>query len=253
MRHDLDDGGLDQSSLDQSSLDQSGLDKSDSDCVLRARGVEKTFLDGEEETRVLRGIDLDLEAGSFVALMGPSGSGKSTLLSILGTLLRPTQGRVEIASENVVGLAEKRLTKFRNRTLGFVFQYHHLLPDFTALENVLFPSYVIHGRETAAARKRGRELLDQVGLSDRANYRSTKLSGGQKQRVAVARALMNRPLLVLADEPTGNLDSDTTLQLLALLEDVVAEEGTTFLISTHDPDIAARCDRTVRVVDGLIE
>ena len=223
------------------------------DLVLRARGVEKTFVDGEVSTRVLRGIDLDLERGAFVALMGPSGSGKSTLLSILGTLLRPTAGEIEIASENVVGLSEKRLTAFRNRTLGFVFQYHHLLADFTALENVIFPSYAIHSRETAAARQRGLELLDRVGLSDRASYRSTKLSGGQKQRVAVARALMNRPPLVLADEPTGNLDSESTWQLVDLLHEVAAEERTTFLVSTHDADVAARCDRTVHVVDGLVE
>lgn len=225
---------------------------SPADMVLRARGVEKTFIDGEVETRVLRGIDLDLERGSFVALMGPSGSGKSTLLSILGTLLRPTSGSVEIDGEDVVGLPEKRLTAFRNRTLGFVFQFHHLLPDFTALENVLFPSYVVHGRETAAARKRGLELLARVGLSERTTYRSTKLSGGQKQRVAVARALMNRPSLVLADEPTGNLDSESTWQLVELLQEVAAEEQTTFLISTHDGDIAERCDRLVQVVDGLV-
>lgn len=225
---------------------------SPADLVLRARGVEKTFIDGEVETRVLRGIDLDLERGSFVALMGPSGSGKSTLLSILGTLLRPTSGSVEIDGEDVVGLPEKRLTAFRNRTLGFVFQFHHLLPDFTALENVLFPSYVVHGRETAAARKRGLELLARVGLSERTTYRSTKLSGGQKQRVAVARALMNRPSLVLADEPTGNLDSESTWQLVELLQEVAAEEQTTFLISTHDGDIAERCDRLVQVVDGLV-
>ncbi len=221
--------------------------------VLRARGVEKTFVDGDVSTHVLRGIDLDLERAAFVALMGPSGSGKSTLLSILGTLLRPSAGEVAIAGENVIGLSETRLTAFRNRTLGFVFQYHHLLPDFTALENVIFPSFVIHGRETAAARKRGLALLDRVGLSARARYRSTKLSGGQKQRVAVARALMNRPPLVLADEPTGNLDRETTWRLVDLLKEVADEQGTTFLISTHDAEIAARCDRTVNVVDGRIE
>lgn len=224
-----------------------------SELILRARDVEKTFLDGDQATHVLRGIDLDLERGSFVALMGPSGSGKSTLLSILGTLLRPTGGRIEIDGEDVVALSEERLTRFRNRTLGFVFQYHHLLPDFTALENVLFPSYAVHGYETADARRRAHELLDRVGLSERAGFRSTKLSGGQKQRVAVARALMNRPPLVLADEPTGNLDSDSTWRLVDLLQEVAAESSTTFLISTHDSDIASRCDRTVRVVDGLVE
>ncbi|MEM1179611.1 MAG: ABC transporter ATP-binding protein [Acidobacteriota bacterium] len=220
--------------------------------VLVARGITKTFLDGDVETRVLRGVDLELERGAFVALMGPSGSGKSTLLSILGTLLRPTAGQVEIDGEDVVELAEKKLTEFRNRTLGFVFQYHHLLGDFTALENVLFPSFARHGREVKAARRRALELLDRVGLSDRAHYRSTKLSGGQKQRVAVARALMNRPPVVLADEPTGNLDRESTWQLVELLHSVATDEGTTFLISTHDPEIAARCDRTVHVVDGRV-
>ncbi|MEM6794788.1 MAG: ABC transporter ATP-binding protein [Acidobacteriota bacterium] len=222
--------------------------------MLRARGVEKTFFDGGEvPTRVLHGVDLDLESGSFVALMGPSGSGKSTLLSILGTLLRPTAGSVEIIGQDVVRLGEKKLTRFRNRTLGFVFQYHHLLADFSALENVLFPSYAVHGGETREARLRALELLDRVGLSDRARFASTKLSGGQKQRVAVARALMNRPPLVLADEPTGNLDSEATRKLVELLREVAEKEGTTFLISTHDAEIAARCDRTVHVVDGLVE
>jgi lipoprotein-releasing system ATP-binding protein len=221
--------------------------------VVRARGVEKTFRDGELETVVLRGVDLDLAAGTFTALMGPSGSGKSTLLTILGTLLRPSGGEIEIAGESVVGLGERDLTAFRNRTLGFVFQYHHLLGDFTALENVLFPSYVQEGRETRSARERATALLERVGLRDRLRYRANKLSGGQKQRVAVARALMNRPRLVLADEPTGNLDSESTAQLLDLLREVAAEEHTTFLLSTHDADIAARCDRLVRVVDGRVE
>ena len=220
--------------------------------VVCARGVEKTFVDGELETVVLRGVDLDLEESTFTALMGPSGSGKSTLLSILGTLLRPSGGTIEIAGESVVGLGESALTAFRNRTLGFVFQYHHLLGDFTALENVLFPSYVMEGYETRPARKRATALLERVGLADRLRYRANKLSGGQKQRVAVARALMNRPRLVLADEPTGNLDSESTAQLLDLLREVAAEERTTFLLSTHDANIAARCDRLVHVVDGKV-
>ncbi len=221
--------------------------------LARVRGLYKTYSDGEVETPVLKGVDLDLERSSFVALMGPSGSGKSTLLSILGTLLRPSSGSIRIDGEEIVGLPEGKLTDFRNRSLGFVFQFHHLLPDFTALENVLFPTWVAEGGETRAARQHAQELLRRVGLSDRARYRSTRLSGGQKQRVAVARALVNRPQLVLADEPTGNLDQEASKQLIDLMHEVSREERTCFLISTHDPEIAARCDRVIHVVDGLIE
>ncbi|MEM7355088.1 MAG: ABC transporter ATP-binding protein [Acidobacteriota bacterium] len=221
--------------------------------LVQARSVFKTYRDGEIETPVLKGVDLDLERGSFVALMGPSGSGKSTLLTILGTLLRPTSGSLVIAGEEVVNLPERRLTAFRNRTLGFVFQFHHLLPDFTALENVLFPAWVAEGGETRADRRHALDLLDRVGLSDRAKYRSTRLSGGQKQRVAMARALVNRPQLVLADEPTGNLDREASMRLIDLMRDVSHEEQTCFLISTHDSEIAERCDRVIHVVDGLVE
>ena len=220
--------------------------------VLVAREIVKIFDDGEQETRVLEGVDLDLETGSFVALMGQSGSGKSTLLSILGTLLRPTSGTVTLAGEEVTTLPPAEVTRFRNRRLGFVFQFHHLLPDFTALENVLFPSYVVYGRETRESRERALDLLERVGLAHRARYRADRLSGGQKQRVAVARALMNRPRLVLADEPTGNLDHETSVQLIELLRRVAAEERTTFLLSTHDAEVAAACDHIVRMVDGRV-
>lgn len=221
--------------------------------LAEVRDLTKTYSDGEVETPVLKGVELDLARGSFVALMGPSGSGKSTLLSILGTLLQPSTGSIVIDGEEIVGMPERKLTGFRNRTLGFVFQFHHLLPDFTALENVLFPSWVADGGETRSARGHAEELLRRVGLSDRARYRSTRLSGGQKQRVAVARALVNRPQLVLADEPTGNLDRESSKQLIDLMHEVSREERTCFLISTHDPEIAERCDRTIHVVDGVIE
>ncbi|MEM7204841.1 MAG: ABC transporter ATP-binding protein [Planctomycetota bacterium] len=220
--------------------------------VLIARELCKTYRDGEHTTEVLRSIDLELAVGSFTGLVGRSGSGKSTLLSILGTLLRPSAGTVEVAGARVDSMRERPLMRFRNRTLGFVFQFHHLMPDFTALENVLMPAYVLHRHERAADRRRAERLLDRVGLSARARYRATRLSGGQKQRVAVARALMNEPRLVLADEPTGNLDREASEQLVDLLHEISAEEATAFLVSTHDPEVAARCDRIVHVEDGRV-
>jgi lipoprotein-releasing system ATP-binding protein len=218
--------------------------------VLVGRRLVKTFRDGEVLTPVLRGVDLAITEGEFVALMGPSGSGKSTLLSILGTLLRPTTGEVLIAGQETSGLSEKALTVLRNRRIGFVFQFHHLLPEFTALENVLFPAYARDGRERPETLRRAADLLDAVGLSHRADYRVTRISGGEKQRVAVARALMMSPDVVLADEPTGNLDRETGWAVLDLVRDLARREGTAFLVSTHDPEIARRSDRIVRIVDG---
>lgn len=222
------------------------------DVVLRLSGLTKTFVDGDEETPVLKDINLTLRRGEFVALMGPSGSGKSTLLAILGTLLRPTSGDVELVGRQLRSLDEKAVTRFRNRHIGFVFQFHHLLPDFSALENVLFPSLPRRHNNAAADRARAVELLRRVGLSDRMHFRPPKLSGGQKQRVAIARALMNAPDIILADEPTGNLDRATGDQVLALMRELCAELGTMFLISTHDDDIAADSDRIVRLLDGRI-
>ena len=223
-----------------------------SDLLYRVGDLVKDFGTGELRTRVLKGMSFDLVKGEFVALLGPSGSGKSTLLSILGTLLAPTSGTLEMLGESLVHLDEQRLTKFRNRHIGFVFQFHHLLPDFTATENVLFPAAASAGVETRQSRDRARALLDRVGLADRLDFRTPKLSGGQKQRVAIARALMNHPALVLADEPTGNLDRQTADQVLALLRDMNRTDKTTFLISTHDPHVAAFCDRRITVVDGQL-
>lgn len=220
--------------------------------LVRIRGLSKTFGTGASATEALRGIDLEIEAGEFVAVLGPSGSGKSTLLSIVGTLLRPTAGELAMKSLPLAGLSDRALTLFRNRYLGFVFQFHHLLPEFTAVENVAFPAAARLGWETSAIRSRASRLLDRVGLSHRANFMATKLSGGQKQRVAIARALVNSPWLVLADEPTGNLDRDTSKQVMELLREINEEEGTTFFLSTHDPEIAAWCDRRITVVDGRI-
>lgn len=212
----------------------------------------KQFGDGDTAVTVLKGLDLTLEVGEFVALLGPSGSGKSTLLSILGTLMRPTEGRLTMLGEPLVDADDVQLTEFRNRHIGFVFQAHHLLPDFTALENTIFPAATHRGRETDADRERGAALLDRVGLSDRRDFLAAKLSGGQKQRVAVARSLMNSPELVLADEPTGNLDRESADQVMDLLVEINRADGTAFLISTHDERIAGRCKRQIRMLDGRL-
>ena len=224
-----------------------------SDVVLRVMDLRKTYVDGDVETPVLKGIDLEFHRGEFVALMGPSGSGKSTLLSILGTLLRPTAGEVELVGNRLSALDDAAVTTFRNQHIGFVFQFHHLLPDFTALENVMFPALPRRPDDLRATRARAAELLRRVGLSDRADFRATKLSGGQKQRVAIARALMNAPDIVLADEPTGNLDHETGEEVLELMRELCRENGTMFLISTHDEEIAARSDRVVRILDGQVK
>lgn len=215
-------------------------------------GLVKTFGTGEAETRVLRGLSLTLEAGEMAALLGPSGSGKSTLLTILGTLMKPTSGRHVMLGQDLVAADDRALTDFRNRHIGFVFQFHNLLPDFTALENVVFPTAVREGRETVQARARGRDLLVRMGLEARVDFPSASLSGGQKQRVAVARALMNRPELVLADEPTGNLDRVSATQVMDLIAEINRDEGTTFLISTHDEKIAGLCRRQIVVGDGVV-
>ncbi len=220
--------------------------------LLMVDNLIKTYGSGEAETRVLRGLSLRMDRGEFAALLGPSGSGKSTLLTILGTLMQPTSGGHVMLGVDLTTAGDRALTDFRNRHIGFVFQFHNLLPDFTALENVIFPTAVREGRETAAARARGRDLLGRMGLADRVDFPSTNLSGGQKQRVAVARALMNRPELVLADEPTGNLDRASAAQVMELIGQINRDEGTTFLISTHDEKIAATCRRQIVVGDGMV-
>jgi lipoprotein-releasing system ATP-binding protein len=220
--------------------------------LLEVRDLVKTYGTGEAETRVLRGLSLRMETGELAALIGPSGSGKSTLLTILGTLMQPTSGSHTMLGTNLNAANDAALTEFRNLHIGFVFQFHNLLPDFTALENVIFPTAVREGRETSAARARGRDLLGRMGLADRVDFPSTNLSGGQKQRVAVARALMNSPELVLADEPTGNLDRASATQVMELIGQINRDEGTTFLISTHDEKIAATCRRQIVVGDGVV-
>jgi lipoprotein-releasing system ATP-binding protein len=220
--------------------------------LVEARELTKNYEEGGNIARVLKGVDLQVSRGELVALLGPSGSGKSTLLNILGTLMRPTDGSLKVLGESLIGADDLILTEFRNRHIGFVFQAHLLLPDFTALENVVFPAAARHGRERREDKARARELLDRVGLSDRRDYLASQLSGGQKQRVAVARSLMNAPELVLADEPTGNLDRESADRVMELLTDINSSDGTGFLISTHDEKIAARCRRQVHMVDGRI-
>ena len=221
--------------------------------VLDARAIEMVFRNGEEQTQVLKGVDLMLQPGELVALLGASGSGKSTLLSIVGLLLRPTAGSLNLAGECVDALSEARRALFRNKHLGFILQFHNLLPDFTAVENVAFPAAAPAGGISAAMRKRACELLERVGLADRMNFRASRLSGGQKQRVAIAHAVMNQPYLVVADEPTGNLDRASADQVLALMREVNQEERATFLICTHDEHVAQRCTRRVILEDGRIQ
>jgi lipoprotein-releasing system ATP-binding protein len=220
--------------------------------LLTVSDLVKTFGAGDTATHVLRGLNLTLDKGEMAALLGPSGSGKSTLLTILGTLMQPTSGAHQMLGVDLIRATDAALTTFRNEHIGFVFQFHNLLPDFTALENVIFPTAIREGRETAAARARGADLLTRMGLAERIHFPSANLSGGQKQRVAVARALMNAPELVLADEPTGNLDRASALQVMELIAQINRDEGTTFLISTHDEKIAATCKRQIVVGDGVV-
>ena len=203
-------------------------------------------------TRAVDGVDLTLGRGELTALIGPSGSGKSTLLNLIGLLDRPTSGRIVLAGRDTSGLDERALTTLRARTLGFVFQFHHLLPAFSALENVMLPAWGDRGLPTSAMRTAAEEILRAVGLGDLLHQRTNRLSGGQQQRVAIARALAHRPPLVLADEPTGNLDTASSAEVIDLMRRFNRELGTTFLLVTHDLEIAASCQRVVELVDGRI-
>lgn len=220
--------------------------------VLRLSQLRKSYLSGEEATEILHGIELSLQSGEFAALIGPSGSGKSTLLNLIGLLDRPSSGELQISGSATSHLPEAAITRLRGQHIGFVFQQHLLIPAFTALENVMMPLLVERGRPDPQMRQRAAELLAAVGLSDRADYLAGKLSGGQQQRVAIARALAMRPALVLADEPTGNLDAATGQQIIELMFDLNARQGTTLLLVTHDEAIAARCGRILRIQSGRL-
>ena len=206
----------------------------------------------EIKNEVLHQLSLEIEKGEFIAIIGPSGSGKSTFLNILGALDQSTSGEVLINQENVSQLDDTQLAKFRNRNLGFVFQFHHLLPEFTALENVMIPDWIKEGKALTTKEKRAEKLLSLVGLKEFKDKLITKLSGGQKQRVAIARALMNQPDILLADEPTGNLDSETTEKIYNLLREINQDLDTTFIVVTHDRHIAAKTDRVIELVDGNV-
>jgi lipoprotein-releasing system ATP-binding protein len=219
--------------------------------VLDLVGVSKAY--GKAVTTwAVRGVDLKLARGEFTALIGPSGSGKSTLLNLIGLLDRPSAGKIWLAGTDTTLLDEEGRTSFRARTLGFVFQFHHLLPSLTALENVMVPVWSQGRRPDRALRDHATSLLESVGLGDKVGSRSNDLSGGQQQRVAIARALVADPALVLADEPTGNLDTASADEIFALLRRFNRERGTSFLIVTHDPRLAHRTDRIVELVDGRI-
>jgi lipoprotein-releasing system ATP-binding protein len=220
--------------------------------VLSGKGLRKVYLeeDGSELT-ILDGVEIDVVPGEFVAVTGASGAGKSTLLHLLGCLDQPTAGQVLLGGRSVASLSSRELAAARNRNIGFVFQFHHLLREFTALENVMMPQ-LIGGRSRSAAAARARELLEQVGLGGRLNHKSGELSGGEQQRVAVARALANEPLVVLADEPSGNLDTHTAEQLHDLFLRLRQDTGVAMVMATHNRELAERADRVLRVKDGQL-
>ena len=204
------------------------------------------------QTKVLHEVSLDINKSEFMSIIGPSGSGKTTLLNIIGALDNATSGHIYFQNKDITKMKSDELASFRNLNLGFIFQFHHLLPEFTALENVIIPSWIKHKTPTKRKQQRAIELLEIVGLKDRINNKATDLSGGQQQRVAIARALINDPTLILADEPTGNLDSESTEQVYELLRNINKEFKTTFIIVTHDRHLAAKSDRVIEMVDGKI-
>ena len=223
---------------------------SDQDCVIEAQGLTKTYLMGEIEVHALRGVDFCLDRGEIVSIMGPSGSGKSTLMNIIGCLDRPTKGSYSLEGSQISDLDDDQLAEIRNRKIGFVFQTFNLLGRQTALSNVELP--MRYAGVTNGMRKRALEALEAVGLGDRVHHRPNELSGGQQQRVAVARALVNNPSMILADEPTGNLDSKSGDEVMKILLGLNEEFGTTLVFVTHDPDIAAQTHRIIKLFDGVV-
>jgi lipoprotein-releasing system ATP-binding protein len=224
---------------------------SDPALPLALRDIKRTFVQGDRRLEVLRGITLDLRPGEIVALVGQSGSGKSTLLHIAGLLERPDDGDIIVDGKSAGAANDRERTALRRRVLGFVYQYHHLLPEFSAIENVMLPQ-MLNGRSRGQARAHAAELLAMVQLKDRSDHRPGRLSGGEQQRVAIARAIANAPSVLLADEPTGNLDSSTADTVFRQLLSLVRDTGMAALVATHNPDLAARMDRTVTLKDGVL-
>lgn len=220
--------------------------------LIRAEGLTKVYRSGRSELEVLRGVDVTICAGELVSIYGSSGVGKSTLLHILGTLDRPTSGTLRYGEDRIDGLGERALARLRNKRIGFIFQFYHLLPEFSALENVYLPA-MVNGNRIKGMRERARDLLDAVGLGGRMNHKPDTLSGGEQQRVAIARALMNRPDVVFADEPTGNLDEKTSAGILELIQSLNKEMETSFVIVTHEPSLARAAHNSFHLVDGRLE
>lgn len=220
--------------------------------AVTARGLRKTYIAGDVAVEAIRGVDFDIQAGSFAAFVGPSGSGKSTLLNMIGCLDRPTAGSLAVAGTDVGGFDRKQAATFRARAIGFIFQDFNLLPVLTAFENIEYPLVMVQNRPPAERRKRVMQLLDDIGMADQAAKLPGQLSGGQKQRVAVARALVTSPQVVLADEPTANLDSATAHRIIELMRRMRDEFGTTFVFSTHDPKVMVEAEATFELEDGLL-
>ncbi len=219
--------------------------------LLELNNIYKSYQLDRQTIDVLKGINLQIESGQMITVVGPSGAGKSTLLHIMGTLDRPTAGTVLFRGQNVFGQSEKELAAFRNRTIGFVFQFHHLLPEFTALENVMMPALIAR-QKTGQVESRARQLLEKVGLTGRLTHKPGELSGGEQQRVAMARALMNNPELILADEPSGNLDQKNAADLHLLMKNLCRDEKKTFIIVTHNESLAELSDVKIRLQDGHV-
>src|SRR6266850_5309342 len=222
------------------------------DLLLSAKGLHKTYILGKRSLEVLRGVDVELQRGDFLAMRGASGAGKSTLLHLLGGLDSPNQGEIHLAGRNLASLSRRELARMRNEEVGFIFQAYYLLPELDALENVCLPARMAR-TPAAMAEARGRELLARVGLADRVEHKPYELSGGEQQRVAIARALINEPDLILADEPTGNLDSHTGQEIIELLCSLRTEKNTTLVVATHDEKVAARAAKLMILEDGAVK
>ncbi|MCC7429855.1 ABC transporter ATP-binding protein [bacterium] len=222
-----------------------------SNFFLQAEEISKFYTSGDKKIQVLNELSLQVHKGEFIAVVGNSGIGKSTLLHVLGTLDRPTSGTIKIENENIFAKTDKELAIYRNKTMGFIFQFHHLLPEFTAYENLLIPT-LIHEKRTPEKEQKALDLLEKVGLAERIHHKPSQMSGGEQQRVAVARALMNNPKLILADEPSGNLDRKTSQELHNLLKSFSRDQQQTFIIVTHNEKLASLADRVLEIVDGKI-